>query len=226
MKASLKIPFCFVFYFILFFSPVSTLKGINSVSEETPTCIAPNQPACFVNNFEEYIILWNDVAAQYNYTRYEIRYKPQNNSAPWQSIFAFSGYKSNLGTLQKTVVYVFEIRKICDGAGDVFSLASSWITVPIYQTPFQNDNGEPNCDLLNAFSITSTPNEVNIAATINNGTVLPSIKIQLCNPSTTTHFLNLSDYVVISNNSINLNLSSISNLGFSVSNICHIDLNY
>jgi|GEM_PF-3420479 len=218
--------------FALTLSSKNRISPNTTNSDETPVCSVPNQPAGFKNYIDEYVILWNDIPAAFNSTRYEIRYKPQGLAIPWESIFAYTGNKINIGTLQKNIVYVFEIRKICDGSGSDFTLASAWVSLTIYPPPFSGDGGEPNCDLLNALQISNPPNELNISGSFSFNVTghLPIAVIRQCDangePSTTPQFFDLNNYIVVNNGVIDFNISSIPNLGFSVSSICQLELNY
>ncbi len=98
-----------------------------------PDCPPPLAVSARLNGGAEVAIDWEDIPASYDGARYQIRYQMLDaNRQPtgdWITIWVMDGNQWQLTRLADQGAGVqLEIRKICDGAGEDFTLASEWVT--------------------------------------------------------------------------------------------------
>lgn len=91
-----------------------------------PKCSSPEFVQLAINNEGIQSITWKDVPAKIDDVRYQIRYRHKGSDWTYLNIFEGTNipFEENLLELDR-----LEIRKICDGYADMFSLTSEWVRV-------------------------------------------------------------------------------------------------
>lgn len=98
-------------------------------NDPIPECSSPYGVE-IVNSGKDFIeITWKGPKAKINGIRYQVRFRQYADSevVGWSVANAFSKNRFKFTNLQPGNIFEVEIRKLCDGQGTIYKLASDWV---------------------------------------------------------------------------------------------------